>query len=70
MPCLIWHFSAGDKIENCPAQFFAIYWIVHVEFKFHRVRDGFSVGDALLLCQSLPAFISHNLDKIGDGTVF
>jgi hypothetical protein len=41
----------------------------HVELKVHRFRDGFSVGNALLLGQSLPAFIGHNLDKIGDGTV-
>ena len=40
-----------------------------IEFKVHRLRDGFSVSNALLLGQSLPAFIGHNLDKIGDGTV-
>src|SRR4029453_4058853 len=38
-------------------------------FKLHRLRDGFSVSNALLFGQSLPAFIGHNLDKIGDGTV-
>jgi hypothetical protein len=69
MPFLLWHFSPGDKIENCSAQFLAVCWIVHVEFKVHRLRDGFSVSNALLLGQSLPAFIGHNLDKIGDGTV-
>ena len=37
--------------------------------KVHRFRDGFSVSNALLLSQSLPAFIGHNLDKIGEGTV-
>ena len=30
---LLWHFSSGDKIENCPAQFLSVCWIVHVEFK-------------------------------------
>src|SRR5205809_6230063 len=68
-PFLPWHFSPGDKIENCPVQFLAVRWIVHVEFKVHRLRYGFRVSNALLLSQSLPAFISHNLDKIGDGTV-
>ena len=48
-PFLLWHFSPGDKIENCPAQFLAVCWIVHVEFKIHRFRDGFSVSNALLL---------------------
>jgi hypothetical protein len=62
------HFSLGDKIENCSAQFLAVCWIVRVEFKVHRFRDGFSVSNALLLDQSLPAFIGHNLDKIGEGT--
>ena len=61
---IFWHFSPGDKIENCPAQFLAVCWIVHVDFEVHRLRDGFSVGNALLLGQSLPAFIGHNLDKI------
>src|SRR6266513_953984 len=69
MSFLLWHFSFGDKIENCPAQFLAVCWIVHVDFKVHRLRDGFSVSNALLLDQSPPAFIGHNLDKIGDGTV-
>ena len=68
MPFLLWHFSLGDKTENCSAQFLAVCWIVHVEFKVHRLRDGFSVSHALLLSQSIPAFIGHNLDKIGDGT--
>jgi hypothetical protein len=68
-PFLLWHFSPGDKIENCLAQFLAVCWIVRVEFKLHRLRDGLSVGNALLLGQSLPAFIGHNLDEIGDGTV-
>jgi hypothetical protein len=53
------HLSPGDKIENCSAQFLAVCWIVHVEFKVHRLRDGFGVGNALLLSQSLPTFISH-----------
>ncbi len=69
MPFLLWHFSLGDKTENCSAQFLAVCWIVRVEFKVHRLRDGFSVSNALLLGQSLPTFIGHNLDKIGDGTV-
>jgi len=69
MPFLLSHFSSGNKIENCSAQFLAVCWIAHVEFKVHRLRDGFSVSNALLLSQSLPAFVGHNLDKIGDGTV-
>ena len=48
-PFLLWHFSPGDKLENCPAQFLAVCWIAHVEFKVHRLRDGFSVSNALLL---------------------
>src|SRR5512132_2021688 len=68
-PFLLSHFSPGDKIENCSAQFLPVCWIVHVQVKLHRLRDGFSVSNALLLGQSLPAFIGHNLDKIGDGTV-
>src|SRR6478672_3842227 len=68
-PFLLWHFSPGDKIENCSAQFLAVCWIAHVEFKVHRLRDRFSVRNALLLDQSLPAFIGHNLDQIGDGTL-
>ena len=66
---LLWNFSPGDKIENCPAQFLAVCWIVRVEFKVHRLGDGFSVSNALLLGQSFPAFIGHNLDKIGEGTL-
>jgi hypothetical protein len=46
------HFSPGDKIQNCPAQFLAICCIVHVQFKVHRLRHGFSVSNALLLNQS------------------
>ena len=69
MPFLLSHFSPGDKIENCSAQFLAVCWIAHVEFKVHRPRDGVSVSNALLLDQSLPAFIGHNLDQIGDGTL-
>src|SRR3981081_4490186 len=65
-PFLLWHFSLGDKTENCSAQFLAVCWIVHVEFKVHRLRDGFSVSNPLLLSQSLPTFIGHNLDKIRD----
>ena len=48
MPFLLSHFSPGDKIENCPAQFLAVRWIVHVELKLHRLRNGFSVSNALL----------------------
>src|SRR5260370_5890197 len=66
---LLWHFSPGDKIENFSAQFLAVCWTIHVELKVHRLRDGFSVSNTLLLGQSLPAFIGHNLDKIGDGTL-
>src|SRR6476661_6630978 len=43
--------------------------IVRVEFKVQRPRDGLSVSNALLLDQSLPAFIGHHLDQIGDGTL-
>ena len=46
---MLWHFSSGDKIENCSAQFLAVCWIAHVEFKVDRLRDGFSVSNALLL---------------------
>ena len=46
-PFLVSHFSPSDKIENCPAQFLAVCWIIHVEFKLHRLRHGFSVGNAL-----------------------
>ena len=59
MPFLFLHFSPGDEVENCPAQFLAVRWIVRVEFKVHRFRNGFSVGNALLLGQSLPAFIGQ-----------
>ena len=69
MPFLLSHFSPGDKVENCSAQFLAVCWIAHFQFKVHRIRDGFNVSNALLLDQSLPAFIGHNLDKIGDGTL-
>jgi hypothetical protein len=52
IPLLLSHFSSGDKIENCPAQFLAVCWIVCVEFKLHHLRDGFSVSNARLLNQS------------------
>src|SRR4029077_107376 len=48
-PFLLWRFSPGDKIENCSAQFLAVCRTVRVEFKVHRLRDGFSVSNALLL---------------------
>jgi hypothetical protein len=41
---LLWHFSRSDKIENCPAQFLAVCWIVRVDFQVHCIRDGFSVS--------------------------
>jgi hypothetical protein len=63
-PFLLSHSSPGDKIENYSAQFLAVCWIVHVQFKVHRLRDDFSVSNALLLDQSLPTFVGHNLDKI------
>jgi hypothetical protein len=47
MPFLLSHFSLGDKIENCSAQFLAVCWFVRVDFKVHRIRDGFSVSNAL-----------------------
>ncbi len=52
MPFLLSHFSPGDKIENCSAQFLAVCWIAHVEFKVHRLRHGFSVsgGERMGLC--------------------
>src|SRR4030095_10881505 len=50
-PFLFSHFSPGNKIENCSAQFLPVCWTVHVEFKLHRLRDGFSVSNALLLDQ-------------------
>jgi len=52
-PFLRWHFCPCDKIENCSAQFLAVCWIVHVQFKLHRLRDGFSVSNALLIEQSV-----------------
>ena len=60
MRFLLSHFSPRHKIENCSAQFLAVCWIAHVEFKVHRLRNGFGVSNALMLCQSLPAFIGHN----------
>ena len=69
MPSSLSRFSLGDKIENCSAQFLAVCWTVHVEFKVHRLRDRFGVSNALLPDQSLPTFIGHNLDKIRDGTL-
>jgi hypothetical protein len=47
MPFLLSHFPPGDKVENCPAQFLAVCWIVRVDFKVHRLRHGFSVSNAL-----------------------
>jgi len=34
---LLWHFSRGDKIENCSAQFLAIRSILHVDCDVHFV---------------------------------
>jgi hypothetical protein len=45
---LLSHFSPGDKIENCSAQFLPVCWIARVDFKVHRIRNGFSVSNALL----------------------
>jgi hypothetical protein len=45
---LFWHFSLGDKTENCSAPLLAVCWIVRVDFKAHRLRDGFSVSNALI----------------------
>jgi hypothetical protein len=36
VPFLLSHFSAGDKIENCSAQFPAACGFVRVDFKVHR----------------------------------
>jgi hypothetical protein len=66
-PFLLPHFSPGDKIENCPAQFLAVCWFVRVDFKVHRLRHGFSVSNALLSTHRSQRFICHNLDKIGEG---
>jgi hypothetical protein len=42
-------FSLSDKIEDCSAQFLAVAWIVHVDFKIHRLRDSSCVSNPLLL---------------------
>jgi hypothetical protein len=34
IPFLLWHFSPGDKTENCAAQFLAVYWIIR-----HRLKS-------------------------------
>jgi hypothetical protein len=52
MPFLLSHLSPSDNTQNCPAQFLAVSWIIHVQFKLHRLRDGFSVSNALLRGQS------------------
>ena len=41
MPFLLSHFSTGDKFENCSAQFFAVCWIVHVEFGRRPLRTAY-----------------------------
>jgi len=69
MPFLLSSFSLGGKFENCSAQFLADFWIVHVKFKVQCLGNGFGVSNALLLGQSLPTLIGHDLDKIGDGTL-
>jgi hypothetical protein len=46
VPFLFSHFSAGAKIENCSAQFPTLCWFVRVDFKVHRLCDGFSVSNA------------------------
>ncbi len=57
------------------AQFLAVCWIAHVEFKVHRLRHGFSVGNALLLGQSScldPLALKPNpmrCHSVGFGTV-
>ena len=64
-PCLPWHFSPGDQIENCAVQFLAVCRIVHVDFKIHRVCHGFGVSDPLLLAnrsQRSSAITSIRLD--------
>ena len=38
-PFLLWHFSPGNKVENCSAQFLAVCRIVRVEFKVHVERN-------------------------------
>jgi hypothetical protein len=40
MPFLLSHFSPGDNIENCPAQFLAVCWILRVELSAKPVGDG------------------------------
>jgi hypothetical protein len=69
-PFLPSHFSLGNKIENCSSQFLAVCWIVHVEFKVHRLRDGFTLWSdfddchdeavCVLLATSLPASRSRH----------
>jgi hypothetical protein len=60
-------FSPRDKFENGPTNFSRSadcprrVWV-------HRLRDGFSVSNALLLGQSFQRS-SAITDKIGDGTV-
>jgi hypothetical protein len=56
MPFLLSHFSPGDKIENCSAQFLAVCWIVRVEFKVHRLRDGCSFTG---ICDCLERSFAH-----------
>src|SRR5215471_8345570 len=68
-PFLLSPFTLSDKVEKCSAKFLAVCWFVRINFEVHRLRDGFSKSNALLLGQSLPTFIGHDLDKIGDGTL-
>jgi hypothetical protein len=47
VPFLLWHFSLGDKTKNCSAQFLAVRWIIHVEFKarhFANTSPGIAGG--------------------------
>ena len=68
-PFCLGHFSP-DKIENCPAQFLAVCWIVPVDFKVHRLRDGFSVSNALLLARAKGFCQSRfSRTRIGDSRI-
>jgi hypothetical protein len=63
MPASLSPFTFSDKVEKCSAKFLAVCWFVRINFEVHRFRDGFSKSNALLLGQSLPTFVGHNLDK-------
>jgi len=65
-------FSSATRTENCSAQFSSrSTGLFHVDFKVHCLRDGLSVKQCPACSANRPpAFIGHNLDKIGDGKRF